>query len=335
MPRVAVLMPARDAMTTVTAAVRSILRQSVRDLVLLAVEDGSRDETGERLGRLAAADKRVVVLRTGGEGIPRALNRALACCDAEMVARMDADDLAHPRRLEMQLEALEANPGWWALGSQVRPFPRREVRDGMRHYLRWLNQLVRPELVARDLLVEAPLVHPATLIRRSALSRLGGWRDGPFPEDYDLWLRASEAGGVLTNLPRPLLLWREGRSRATRQDPRYALDRHIALKCAYLRRTHLAKGGEVALWGAGATGKAFCDALGREGVGVAAFFDVDPKKVGRQVRGVEVRSFHEVARVRGKYPLLVTVGAKGARELIRAELERVGFRELRDFFCVS
>jgi len=57
--------------------------------------------------------------------------------------------------------------------------------------------------------------------------------------------------------------------------------------------------------------------------------------VGRRVRGVLVRSYREVERVRGQMPLLVAVGAKGARALIRAELEKVGFRELRDFFCVS
>lgn len=334
MPRVAVLMPARDAAGTVRAAAASILRQSVRDLALVAVDDGSGDATPEALARLAERDARVRVLRTPGVGIAAALNLGLARCDAEVVARMDADDLAHPRRLERQLGALAAAPGLWAAGAQVRAFPRREVREGMRRYVGWVNGLTAPELVARDLLVEAPLVHPAAMIRRAALERLGGWRDGEFPEDYDLWLRASEAGGALSNVPEPLLLWREGPLRATRRDPRYALARHVALKCAHLRRTVLAGRDEAALWGAGATGKAFADALLREGVRVALFLEVDAKKVGRTVRGAPVLPCADASRARG-LPLLVAVGAPGARPLIRAELARQGFVELRDFWCVS
>ncbi|HEY3354935.1 MAG TPA: glycosyltransferase, partial [Polyangia bacterium] len=102
MPRVAVLMPARDAAGTVRAAARSILRQTERDLALVVVDDGSADGTAEVLARLAERDPRVILVRGPGEGIARALQRGLARCDAEVVARMDADDLAHPRRLALQ-----------------------------------------------------------------------------------------------------------------------------------------------------------------------------------------------------------------------------------------
>jgi glycosyltransferase involved in cell wall biosynthesis len=333
MPRVAVLMPARDAAGTVGAAVRSILRQTVRDLALVVVDDGSRDATAERVARMAERDPRILLLRGPPGGIVAALRRGLERCDAELVVRMDADDLAHPRRIDRQRAALAAAPRLWAVGSQVRAFPRRAVRAGMLRYVAWVNGLVTPEAVARDLLVEAPLVHPAAAVRRDALERVGGWREGDFPEDYDLWLRMSEAGGALANVPEPLLLWRESEGRATRRDPRYRLDRHMALKAGHLRRTTLA-GREVALWGAGRTGKAFADALLREGIRVALFLEVDPAKIGRTVRGAPVLSYQQADRARG-LPLLVAVGAPGARDLIRAELARQGWQEPRDFRCVA
>jgi glycosyltransferase involved in cell wall biosynthesis len=332
--RVAVLLPARDAVRTVRAAARSILRQTHRDLALVAVDDGSTDGTGEVLHRLAERDPRVVVVQGPGEGIARALNRALARADAPLVARMDADDLAHPRRLALQLEALAAVPSLAAVGSQVRLFPRRVLRPGMVRYVEWLNGLTTPALVDRDLFVEAPLVHPAALIRREALERIGGWRDGPFPEDYDLWLRLVEAGGALSNVPRVLLGWRESAGRLTRTDGRYALPNHRALKAAALSRTWLAGRREVAIWGAGETGKAMADALAREGIRAALFVEVDAKKIGRTARGAPVVGVDQLARARG-LPLLVAVGAAGARELIRAELERAGWQEVRDFRCVA
>jgi len=334
MPRVAVLMPVRNAAATVRAAAVSILRQTERDLALVCVDDGSRDATPEVLDGLARRDPRVRILRGPGEGIAGALGRGLAACDAEVVARMDADDVAHPRRLALQLAALDADPSLAAAGARVRLFPRLLLRDGMRRYAGWLNGLTTPDLVARDLLVEAPLVHPAAAIRRAALERIGGWRDGPFPEDYDLWLRLAAAGGRLTNLPATLLDWRESAGRATRTDPRYALPRHVALKCAHLARHVLGPVREVALWGAGETGKAFSDALRAEGIRTALFVEVDRAKIGQTIRGAKVISYLDVGRARG-LPLLVAVGAPGARGLIRAELRRAGFEELRDFRCVA
>jgi hypothetical protein len=333
-PRVAVLLPARDAAATVVAAAVSLLRGTFRDLAMVAVDDGSRDGTGAALERLAARDKRVRVLHGPGEGIARALDRALATCDAELVARMDADDVAWPERLARQVEALEADRSLAAVGARVRLIPRSLVRDGMRRYVAWLNDLTTPELVARDLFVEAPLVHPAALIRRQALEAVGGWRDGPFPEDYDLWLRLAARGGRLSNVPATLLDWRESGGRLTRTDPRYALPRHLALKCAALAAGPLAGVREVALWGAGQTGRAFTDALAAEGIRVVAFLEVDRKKIGRTIRGAPVRAYQEVDALRG-LPLLVAVGAPGARQLIRAELLQRGLLEGRDFRCVA
>jgi glycosyltransferase involved in cell wall biosynthesis len=333
-PRIAVLLPVRDAAPTVRAAVASILRQTHRDILLVAVDDASTDASREVVGRLAERDPRVLVVHGPGEGIAGALQRGLARCDAELVARMDADDVAHPRRLERQLKALRALRGVDAVGSRVRLFPRAAVRAGMRRYAEWLNGLTTADEVARDLLVEAPLVHPAAMIRRDALERVGGWRDGDFPEDYDLWLRLAEGGGRLANVPEVLLDWRESPARATRKDPRYALPRHVALKAGFLARTVLSGAREVAIWGAGETGKAFADALQRQGFGVALFVDVDPRKIGRRKRNAPVVGPDEAGRARG-LPLLVAVGAPGARPLIRAELARQGFEELRDYWCVS
>ncbi len=334
MPRISVLLPARDAAATVRAAAVSILRQTERDLSLVCVDDGSRDSTGEALSRLAARDRRVRVIRGPGEGIARALERGRAACDAEVVARMDADDVAHPRRLALQLEALRGNRSLAAVGGRVRLFPRRALRAGMIRYAAWLNGLITPEQVERDLLVEAPLVHPASAIRADALDAAGGWRDGPFPEDYDLWLRLSAAGGRLANVPAIVLDWREGAARLTRTDARYALPRHAALKARHLAEHVVGRGAEVVLWGAGPTGKAFAGALAAEGVGVRAFLEVDPAKIGRTIRGAPVLPYREAARFRGT-AILVAVGAPGARELIRAELAAAGLAELRDYRCVA
>src|SRR5205814_831107 len=91
------------------------------------------------------------------------------------------------------------------------------------------NQLCDPGAIARERFIESPLVHPSVLARRAVLAE-NGYRDGPFPEDYELWLRLLARGVLMAKVPRVLLTWREHAARATRRDPRYAPARHRELK---------------------------------------------------------------------------------------------------------
>ncbi len=81
-------------------------------------------------------------------------------------------------------------------------------------------------------------------------------------------------------------------------------------------------------------GKAFALALQRIGVGIRRFLDIDPRKIGQEVHGAPVADARDVSRERDSYTL-VAVGSRGARDLIRAELEVRGFQELRDYRCVA
>ena len=105
MPAVSVLLPVRDAASTLAACLDSLAAQTLADHEVVAVDDGSMDGSGERLGARAAADPRVRVFRTPPRGLVPALTLALAEARAPLVARMDADDVAHPPRLEAQVQA--------------------------------------------------------------------------------------------------------------------------------------------------------------------------------------------------------------------------------------
>ena len=171
-PRVSVLLPARDCEQFVSSALASIRRQSFSDLEILCVDDGSRDGTARVLDRHAAADPRVRVLRREPRGIVAALNTALAEARGGLVARMDGDDVSHRRRIEWQVAALDADPELTVVASRVRAFPASKVRRGMRDYLEWSNRVLEPEAMAREILVECPVVHPSVLVRAHRCRRL-------------------------------------------------------------------------------------------------------------------------------------------------------------------
>ena len=182
------LLPVRDGARWLGDALRSALAECGPDDEVIVVDDGSRDQPE----RVVPTDPRLRLLVQAPLGIVAALELGRAACSAPFIARLDADDVALPGRIETQLAAFEADPGLVAVGGQARiqrddgPVP-----EGMLTYVAWVNGLSALE---PQLLVESPLFHPAVTFRASAVAAVGGYRPGDLPEDYDLWLRLPGRG---------------------------------------------------------------------------------------------------------------------------------------------
>jgi GT2 family glycosyltransferase len=330
---VSVLLPYRDAAPTVEEAIDSILAQRDVALEILAIDDGSTDGGASLVARMARGDRRVRPLTSERRGIVAALLAGLAEARGPVIARMDADDVSLPWRLRRQLDALAENPTVGALGTQVECFPEGAVGEGMLRYVAWQNALVTAEDHARDRFVESPLCHPSVVLRREALERCGPWREGPFPEDYELWLRLFAHGYQLAKVPEVLLRWRHTKGRATFRDPRFAIERFTETKAVHLAARLAAAARPFAVWGAGQTGKRLARALRVHGARPSVFIDIDPEKIGRTAQGAPIVSAE--AATLAAHLVVVAVGARGARDLVRARLLAAGRREGDDFICAA
>ena len=328
------LLPVRNAGATLCECLDSLLGQTLPEIEVLAVDDRSTDGSGAQLALRAQRDPRLVPLEAPRPGLVPALNLALGRARAPFVARMDADDVAAPRRLEAQASRLDGDPGVDILGCAVELLEDPQApAPGMRAYVAWLNTLLDHDAIVRDIFVESPLVHPSVMMRTRGLIELGGYREFEGPEDYDLWLRGHRRGLRFSKLQDVLLSWRDAPGRLTRTDPRYAPDRFRELKIAALEDGLLQGGRDVVVWGAGPIGKSWARALGRLGHRIAAFVEVDGRKIGQRIQGAPVLPVHE-AGLRG--PLhLGAVGQKGARARIREAVARLGLQEGRDFVAVA
>ena len=334
-PLVSVLLPVRDGEGHVDRSIESLVGQTLRDLEILAVDDGSADGTSERLARWARQDGRVRVLSQPAGGIVPALERARAAARGRWLARMDADDVSAPRRLELQLACMEeTDPPLAACGCRVEYFPRRGLGAGALRYERWINELVSPAQIERDLFVECPLAHPPFFLDAEAVRAAGGWRDPGWPEDYDLLFRLRERGGRFAKVPAVLLSWRERPDRLSRVDSRYSADAFRRCKVHWLLRGPLRGGRAAVVWGAGPTGKRFALELRRHGVQIAAFVELDPRKLGKRIHGAPVISPFDIGEYRGAF-CVAAVGQVGAREEIRRALAAAEWREGADFVAVA
>jgi len=338
MPAVSVLMPCYNAAATITEALESLSNQTFSEFEIIAVDDGSTDNTLAILQTWAARDTRLRVLSRPHEGIITALNAGLEACRARYVARMDADDICHPKRLERQVAILDAHPEVALVSCLVEGFPKEDLREGFRIYIDWQNSLVGDEDIRREMFVESPLAHPSVTFRKTLVEALGGYQEHGWAEDYDLWLRLYLQGARFAKIPEVLVSWREYPERLTRSDGRYSVENFLRAKAYYLARGPLSGREAVIIWGAGMMGRRLSKQLERQQAPLVAFIDVDPKKIGRTRRGLPILAPEELVERWERYAnpvVLAAVGARGARALIRERLNGFGLREGQDWWGVA
>jgi glycosyltransferase involved in cell wall biosynthesis len=332
-PPISVLLPVRDGEPWLAEAIASLEGQTESGFEVVAVDDGSVDRTSEILSDWAARDRRVRVLRQSASGIVAALERARQNARGRWWARMDADDVCAPERFARQRELMERQPFLAACGTFVRYFPRERVRAGARRYEAWMNSTSKWHEIERELFVECPIAHPTLFARAEAVAAIGGYRDRGWPEDYDLVLRLWASGAGLEKVPEVLVHWREGPARLSRTAPPYTGSAFLRCKVHFLRETLLEGPRPAVVWGAGPVGKAFARALRGAGAEVAAFVEVDPRKVGQEIHGAPVVDTVTGLGLQGLH--LAAVGQPGARAEIRRILTASGRTEMRDFVAVA
>src|SRR4051794_21607577 len=205
MPTVSVIIPTYNSAALVTAAVESALAQTNPPAEIIVIDDGSTDDTRERLSRY-----RVRYFPQQNQGVAAARNLGLREATGELIAFLDADDVWHPRKLELQIAAIEANTHLVLLGTTLFDWPVEQPTKVNR------TGVIKP-IPWRKLAVKNHLVTSSIVVRRTALAQTGDFDTAlQGPEDHDLWLRLAEAGVVAT-LDLPLTGYRQVPGSLSRQ----------------------------------------------------------------------------------------------------------------------
>ncbi len=330
-PTISVVMPVKNCGEWLQPAVDSMLQQSFEDFELLLIDDHSYDGSIEVLPN----DRRLKIIRHQGSGIVESLNLGLVKARGEFVARMDGDDVSFPDRFRHQIEFARNNPSIDIISGMIEIFSDEgDILEGNIAYQDWLNGMQSHEDIVREIFVESPLVHPSILIRRSVFKTTGLYRDLSWPEDYDLWLRAWQAGFQFAKVPEFVLMWREHENRLTKTDKRYAIKEFIKAKAWAMSETVL-KNRSAIICGTGQLGVKLCDVLTSLGVQVTAFVDVAPDKIGKTRRDLPILSYDDMLKSRQNELILSALGARGAGEKLREVLLASQLVEGKDFLLAG
>lgn len=217
-PLVSVLMPVRNGAAYLDEAIASIVSQTFENWELVVVDDGSTDDTFLRLASWAKEDPRIVVINQKPMGLVAASNAAVQAARGVYLARLDSDDIAHPKRLAKQVSYMEKNPDLVVIGSSIRLFGER------------VGVLFTPltDWGCRGrLLFENCFAHSSTMIRRSKVAGLVPLYEAhsEFAEDLSLWVRLS-SHGKFANLFFPLISYRVHATQTSREKSQILRAKH-------------------------------------------------------------------------------------------------------------
>lgn len=201
-PKVTVLMSVFNGEKYLNEAVDSILAQTFKDFEFLIIDDASTDRTPEILR--SYGDPRIrIITNEENLGLTKSLNKGLALTRGEYIARMDADDISHPKRLERQVNYLDENPEIGILGTNVQ-----YIDESGKPYkiLRWPE---KDALIKWSLCFFNPIAHPTVMVRLDLIKKIAGYDESiVYAQDYDLWVRLSSES-VFGNLQYILLYLRK------------------------------------------------------------------------------------------------------------------------------
>jgi hypothetical protein len=200
-PAVTVLMPVFNAGPLLAQAVDSILAQSFTDFECLIIDDGSTDGAMDALH--AIGDPRLRFVRNPSNlGVTATLNLGIGLARAPLIARMDADDISMPNRLQRQVETFQLRPGLGLLGSWA------EVIDIEGRNAGHIRLPIEHREIARSMLRDNVFVHPSVMARAHVFREIGGYpADFAVAQDYAMWLRIVLRYEV-ANLPEDLVQYR-------------------------------------------------------------------------------------------------------------------------------
>lgn len=199
-PLVSVIMPLYNAEPYVGEAVRSVLGQTLTDLELIVVNDGSTDRSGAVVK--AFNDPRIRYCEQRNQGVSAALNRALSMATGTFVARHDADDVSLPQRLERQAAFLQAHPAVVIAGSRA------SLINGGGLAADTLHHPATDAEIRFAMLFNSAFVSSSVMFRAAVLPKAGLFdATGAVFDDYDMWSRIL-ALGEAANLPEELVRYR-------------------------------------------------------------------------------------------------------------------------------
>jgi glycosyltransferase involved in cell wall biosynthesis len=327
---VTIIMPVKNTSAYLYVCLESIIGQTYSNWELIAVDDGSTDDSLKVLREFGKRDSRIKVYLNEGSGIIQALRFAYRKSSGKFITRMDSDDIMNKDKIRVLSENLQKEGlGSVAIGL-VKYFSDDGLGEGYRKYEKWLNSLTEKGASYEEIYKECVIPSPCWMVYRKDLDLCGAFDCDKYPEDYDLTFRFYKNG--LTPIPCTEVLhyWRDYPNRTSRTHEHYADSTFMEIKTNYFLELDYQPEKKLVVWGAGSKGKYIAQRLKTEGIDFIWICD-NPKKIGKHIYDHELLAFQELENVANPQSL-ITVANEFAQREIREYLKERNQTSMKDFY---
>ncbi len=274
------------------------------------------------------SDPRIRSIEEPRTGIAFALNTGLLHAKGELIARMDADDIALPERIEKQVAFMDRDPAIGVLGTRTEFRSTVKKNSGMQWFVQWQNNIISPEEHFNKRFIDAPLAHPTVMFRRELIEQHGIYSTEPLPEDHELWLRWMDAGVRFAKIPEELLVWNDHIDRLSRNHPNYSVHSFYRTKVKWLAKwlEQNLKDRPMIIAGTSTMCRERAALLENEGIRIHTFTDV-------RFREIPCHRFiaHDQLPPKGEAFIVSFISQRGTGDRIAAYFNSIGLAEGEDF----
>jgi glycosyltransferase involved in cell wall biosynthesis len=332
--KISVLLPFCNPGSFFRDAVESVLLQLAPSFELILVNNNSDTGSLNYAESVAASDSRVKLIQETNQGIAFALNKGLRHCTGTYIARMDADDVCLPDRLQKQSDYLDRHPDTGMVSGLVRFIGDSETGQGMQHYVAQINSLISADDLYHHRFVESPFAHPSVMFRKSLIDQFGDYSTEKVPEDYELWLRWFSCGVRMEKIPVEVISWRDHPERASRNQISYSSESFDRVRLSYLvaeLRKHPGNKMPLYIWGGGRLSRKKASILSGFGLQIDGYIDVYKE---RKINNSTVIHFSEIPAA-GQIYIVSLVSNRGRYREIGQYLQQKGYQQGRDFLLAG
>lgn len=333
MVKVSVILPFYKAKNTLNRAIVSIAQQSFADFECILVANNADELSVEIAKNWCKKDARFQLIFEKQQGVMFASNAGANVAQGEYLARMDADDWCYPGRLQMQADFLDKNSDYDVVSGLVTYVPHHKNTQGFARYVNWVNKVQTNEQICASQFIESPIVNPTAMWRQETSARLGLYKSGDFPEDYEMWLRWLAAGVKIEKIKQPIIKWFDSENRLTRTHAIYRDEAFFKIKSKYLalwlqqnKLNHFS----IYVWGASKISRRRVRFLSDKGITIAGFIDI---KNSRQL-DESVVHYTDIPTDK-RWFILVYMKHTTIRKQIVRYLQSIGYKETQNYLLVS
>lgn len=333
-PEISILMPARNSARFLEKTLDSIIVQTETNWELIAVNDGSEDDTSMIFSEYAQKDSRIKLFdNEEGSGIIPALRTALMQSKGEYITRMDSDDLMASYKLETMKKLLEIDGPRHVAAGLVECFSDEGINDGYRKYEKWINEVILSENPYNEIYKECVIQSSCWMVHRDDLIKCGAFEPEIYPEDYDLCFRFYKHGirPAVNRGAGVLHYWRDHADRVSRNNPEYSDQQFFDLKLKYFFELERDISRELVLWGAGSKGKKLARKILEKYENSFRWITDNPRKVGESIYGNKVEGT-KIISSQGNIQVIIAVSAPEESMEIIKYMKDSGLQKNKDYF---